>query len=177
MAAVVLVLAKRLGEIILALVGDARDVVLAGKIRVVTAVAAVLLRDRQGARHPRGVAGLRRHRFRQFRDEVGKGAEVFVGQRFCHVVHRLEYAQFLTEHEQLDQRIGRLLRAERGRVFRARLALLAMAGEARRHPFLEGLGCGGRGKENERHAAGPVDGHSDLSGSPSEIPTASVYCR
>ena len=45
-AAVVLVFAQRLGEIVLALVGDARNVLLAGEIGVVAGVAMILLRQR-----------------------------------------------------------------------------------------------------------------------------------
>src|SRR6202043_2085111 len=47
-AAVVLVFPHGLGEIILALIGDARDVVLAGKIGVVAGIAAGLLPRRRG---------------------------------------------------------------------------------------------------------------------------------
>ena len=51
-AAVVLVLGMRLGEIIFALVGDARDVFLPRQIRVVAGVAAVLLMFTPTTREP-----------------------------------------------------------------------------------------------------------------------------
>src|ERR1700692_432088 len=59
-AAVVLVFGQRLGEIVLALVGDARDVFLAGKIGIVAVVAEVLVRQRLAARPPRRIAGIGR---------------------------------------------------------------------------------------------------------------------
>ena len=67
-AAVVLVLGKGLGEIVLALVGDARDVFFPRQIGVVTGVAAVLLHQRLAALQPRRLAG-----FTGFRGGVGFG--------------------------------------------------------------------------------------------------------
>src|SRR5689334_15332036 len=112
-AAVVLVFGKGLGEIVLALVGDARDVFLAGQIGVMAGVAAVLLHQRLAALQPRGITGVRGwRRLRQLGDEIGKEAKIVVGQRLRHLVHRLEGAQLLAEHEKLDQRVRRLLRTE-----------------------------------------------------------------
>ncbi|KTT92314.1 hypothetical protein NS44R_14675, partial [Mammaliicoccus sciuri] len=157
MAAVVLVFGQRLGEVVLALIGDPGDVILAGEIGVVAAVAAVLLRQRLAARHPRGVAGVsRRHRLRQSGDEIREGAQIVVGHRLRHLVHRVEYPELLAEHEQLDQRIGRLLAAERGRVLGFRRAALAMAGKARRSALLDGLGICGEAERGERR------GHCEL---------------
>jgi len=77
----------------------------------------VLLRQRLAALHPRRIAGVRRwRRLRHLGDEIGKASQIVVGQRLRHLVHRLEGAQLLAEHEKLDQRIRRLLAAERGRV-------------------------------------------------------------
>ena len=97
--------------------------------------------------HPRGIAGVgRRRRLRQFGDEVGKGSQVVVGQRLCHLVHRLEDAQLFAEHEELDQRIRRLLRAERGRVFGLRLPASRRGRQdtARRAPRMSPRRRGGR---------------------------------
>src|SRR5450759_483493 len=75
-AAVVLVFPHGLGEIILALVGDTRDIFFAGEIGVVAGIAMILLRQRLAPLHPCRVAGIgRRRRLRQFSDEVGKGAK------------------------------------------------------------------------------------------------------
>src|SRR5579863_221185 len=94
MPGVVLVFAKRLVEIILALVGEARHVFFAGKIGVVAGVAAVLLRQRLSLLHARGIGGFRRWlRLRQLGDEVGKFLKIIVGERFHHLVHRIEGAQ------------------------------------------------------------------------------------
>src|ERR1700753_3368315 len=77
MTRVVLVFGKRLVEIILALIGKPRNILLAGKIGVVTAAAAMLLRERQSLLHPCGVAGFRRRlRLRQLGDEIGKLLEI-----------------------------------------------------------------------------------------------------
>jgi hypothetical protein len=57
-AAVVLVRAKRLLQLIFALAGDARDVVAAGKIRLGAGAAAKLLGERLRARHARRLAGI-----------------------------------------------------------------------------------------------------------------------
>ena len=104
------------------------------------AVAAMLLRQRLATLHARGIAGVRgRRRLRHLGDEIGEGAEIVVGQRLRHLVHRLEGAQLLAKHEQLDQRVRRLLPTERGRVFGLGLALFAVTGEARRDALLEGF--------------------------------------
>src|SRR5271154_1086937 len=59
-AAVVLVFRKRLVEVILALIGKPRHVLLAGEIGVVAAVAAVRLRKRQALLHACGIADIAR---------------------------------------------------------------------------------------------------------------------
>ena len=95
------------------------------------------VRQRLRPLHPRGIAGVsRRRRLRQCGDEIGKGAQVVVGERLRHLVHGLERAQLLAEHEELDQRIRRLLAAERGRVLGLRLPVLAVTGEAGRGALL-----------------------------------------
>ena len=153
-AAVVLVLGKGLGEIVLALVGDARHVLLARQIGVVTGVAAVLLHQRLAALQPRRLAGLRGRRrgLRYLGDEIREEAKIVVGQRLRHLVHRLEGAQLFAEHEELDQRVRRLLPAERGRVLGLGLALFAVTGEARHDALLDGLGVGGKGDGGERQS-------------------------
>src|SRR5580692_5057043 len=99
-AAVVLVFPHGLGEVVLALVGEARDVVFAGKIRVVAGIAAMLLDQRLRALQPRGIAGIGgRSRLRQFADKIGKGAEIVVGERLGDLVHRLENPELLAKHE------------------------------------------------------------------------------
>src|SRR5260370_18389541 len=150
-AAVVLVFGRRLGEIVLALVGDARDVLLAGKIGIVAVVAEVLVRQRLAPRDPRGIAGIgRRHRLRQGGDEVGKHAQIVVGERLRRLVHRLESAQLFAKHEELDQRIGRLLAAERGRVLGFRLPVLAVTGETGDRTLFDGFGARRKGDGSKR---------------------------
>ena len=73
-------------------------------------------------------------------DEIRKEAKVVVGQRLRHLVHRLEGAQLFAKHEELDQRVRRLLPAERGRVLGLGLALLAVTGETRRDALFDGFG-------------------------------------
>ena len=149
-AAVVLVLGERLGEIILALVGDARDVVGAGEIGLVAGIAAMLARRRLRALDARGIGGIiRRLRLRQCCDEIGEDAQIVVGQRLRHLIHRLERAQLLAEHEELDQRIGRVLAAERGRVLGRGLALLAVTGKAGRGALLDRFRAGGGCKKGD----------------------------
>ena len=60
-----------------------------------------------------------------------------------HLVHRLEGAQLFAKHEKLDQRVRRLLPAERRRVLGFGLALLAVAGETRRDALFDGFGVRG----------------------------------
>ena len=105
----------------------------------------MLRRRRLTARHPRGIAGIRRRRFRKLCDEVGEGAQIIVAERLRHLVHDLVGAQLFAEHEELDQRIGRLLGAERGRALGLRLPALAVAREARRDALFEFLRAGGGG--------------------------------
>src|SRR5206468_9185420 len=76
-AGIALVFCERFGEVVLALVGNARDVFLAGKISVVAVIAAVLIGGGLPALHPRGIAGIGRRRgLWQFGDEVREGAQV-----------------------------------------------------------------------------------------------------
>src|SRR4051794_40269561 len=150
-AAVILVFGKRLGEVVLALIGDPRDVLLAGKIGVMTAIATVLLRQCLTARHARGIAGtVRRRRLRQFSDEIGKGFQVVVGQRCCHRVHRLKNPQLFAEHEKLDQRVRRLLATERGGVLSYGLPAFAMAGKTRCGALFDGFGARRKGDGGKR---------------------------
>ena len=133
MTAVVLVFDQSPGEIILALVGNARDVVGAGEIRLVAAIAVILINDRLRALHPRGIAGIgRRRRLRKLADKIRKGAQIVVGKRLCHLVHRLERAQFFAKHEKLDQCVRRLLAAKRWRILGFGLSALTMTGKTRR---------------------------------------------
>src|SRR6185437_9789997 len=82
LAAVVLVLAKRLGEIILALVGNARNVLLAGEVGVVAGIAMILLRQRVTPLHPCRIAGIGgRPGLRQLGDKIRKYAQIVVGER------------------------------------------------------------------------------------------------
>src|SRR6202000_454592 len=81
---------------------------------------------------------------------IGEAAQVVVGERFCDVVHRFERAQFFAEHEELDQRIGRLLAAERGNVFGLRNALLAMTGETSGPALRDRLGLNRRYEGDQR---------------------------
>ena len=76
--------------------------------------------------------------------------KVVIGERFGHVVHRVEHPQLFAKHEQLDQRIRRLLAAERGDVFGLGLAMLAVTGKAGRRAFLHGFGRKRRRGERER---------------------------
>src|SRR5580704_1847486 len=139
-ARIVLVAAQRLDQIILALGADARNVLLAGKIRQMAEVAAVLLDQNLGALHAgvvhRTGGGLRR---RQLRNDVGETLQIGVGQALGHVVHRIGEAHLFAEHQELDRDIERLLAAERRHAVVLRLAVLAVAGEAGRQPLLHQL--------------------------------------
>src|SRR5262245_33162659 len=74
-----LVFAHRLDEKILALTGDAGDVIAARKIRVVADVAAVLARESPATLNARSFSRIsHRQRWRQFCDCVGKGAQIVV---------------------------------------------------------------------------------------------------
>src|SRR5262249_49080869 len=55
----------------------------------------------------------------------------------------------LAEHEELDQRIGRLLAAERRRVLGLRGAMLAVTGKAGHSALRDGFGVSGRDQESE----------------------------
>jgi hypothetical protein len=104
----------------------------------VASVAAVLLRQRPATRHPRRIAGVgRRCGLRHPGDEVGEATQIVVGQRLRHLVHRLEGAQLLAKHEELDQRVRRLLAPERGRVFGLGRTALAVTGKTGRDAIPE----------------------------------------
>src|SRR6267378_558414 len=139
-----LVFAQRPQQIVLALPGDARDLVLPGESRGVTEIAAVLRNDLLRVLDPRRIARVgRRDRRGELRDEFGEGAQFVVGQALGHLVHQLDFAQLLAKHIELDQRIVLLLGAERGDILVCGLPLLAMARETGRKPFLQGRRRGG----------------------------------
>jgi hypothetical protein len=66
----------------------------------------MLLRQRRAALHPRGIAGVGRRR--GFGNLAMKSEKVADRRRSAlrHLVHRLEGAQLLAKHEELDQRVG-----------------------------------------------------------------------
>jgi len=74
--------------------------------------------------------------------------QVVVGEPLGELGHRLDVALLLAEQIELDQRIGGRLRAERGDLRIVRLAVLAVAGETRRHALLKRF----RARRNERDA-------------------------
>jgi hypothetical protein len=114
-------------------------------------VAAVLLHQHLATLHPRWIARVARRRgLRYFGDEIRKDAKIVVGQRLRHLVHRLEGTQLFAEHEKLDQRVRRLLAAERGRVLGLGLALFAVTGETWRDALFDGFGVGGCCNQHKR---------------------------
>ena len=99
------------------------------------------------ALHSFGIAGVgRRRRSAAWRKSRRDCNRPRVSLR--HLVHRLDDTQLLAKHEQLDPRIGCLLRPERRRVLGLGLSLLAVPGQAAR-PFLERFGLRRPNKQSE----------------------------
>ena len=126
-----LVFAQRLQQVILALVGEARDIFLPGKIRAVADIAVVELDQSAGTLKSRRVAGIGgRLRRRQRGDKIRRLLQIRVATAFRQLSHRLDGAEPLTEHKKLDQHVFRRLHAERRHILDFRLTLRPMADKA-----------------------------------------------
>ena len=108
-------------------------------------VAAVLLGERPGPFHARGIDGTgRRLRRRQLRKVRRHAAQIVVVESLHHLVHRFDDAQLFPEHEQLDGQVEGRLTAERGHLGNCRLSVRAVAGEAWSEPRFKRIGVGGQ---------------------------------
>src|SRR5664279_5808709 len=138
---IALVLAQSFREIVLALIGDVRNIFAASQIQTMTTVTA--MRRDQGAAglNARGIPRIRRHRRRrQLGDGTGKAAQVVVGEALGHFVHDFDGVLLFAEQIKLDQQIGRRLAAKRRNFRGFRLARLAVTSEARRRALGHSLG-------------------------------------
>ena len=106
----------------------------------VAEVAALLLDDRPRPPDAAGIGCVRGwRRRRKPGDQVRHAAQVGVAQAARHLVHGLDHAQPLAEHEELDRQVVGRLAAERGHLGAGRLPVLAVAGEARGEKAGEGV--------------------------------------
>src|SRR6266404_3615349 len=110
-----LIVAQGLGQVILTLTRQTRDIFLPGEIRPVADITSVLLGQGAALLHSPSLAGSgRRARRWQSGKKIGGRLQILITELFRHRIHRLGEAQTLAEHEQLDERIGRRLGPERG---------------------------------------------------------------
>ena len=137
--AVVFVLAQGFDQIFFTLTCETRCVVLTGKIWLVTKVATMLLDQDASFFGPVGIESVRAgFGRRELGDDRRGAAQIVVAPALHHPSHGLEVAHFFPEHQQLYGKKKYRLSAE-GRYLRDnRLAVFAMAGEARGEPFADG---------------------------------------
>ena len=125
------VLSHRLDEKILALTGNARNVVAPREICVVADIAPVLAYESLSTLDARGIASISTRPWRrQLCNCVGKRAQIIVAEALHRIVHEVEAAQLLAKKKQLDDEIGRWLSAKRGYLRIGRLPVLAVARKA-----------------------------------------------
>jgi len=155
---IVLILAHRLDEIVLALVGDARNTFAAGQVQIVAVVTTILRNQRAAILHAWGIARIRRRlRRRQLGKKVGVRAQIVIREGLGYIVHFLDDTLLFPEQIKLDQRIGCVLPAEQGGFWIFRLAFLAVTSQAWRNSFRKCLGtkrC--TGGASERHCGGEL---------------------
>lgn len=153
-ARVVLVFPQRLDEVVLALAGEAGNILFTGIIPVMAEVTSVLLDECPGPFHAGGISGVAGGPRRRQLRKVGRHiAQIVVPESSHHLVHRFDDAQPFPKHEQLDGEVESRLTAERGHFGNCRLPFLAVAGEAWGEPRLKRIRAGWqRRQQNERSA-------------------------
>ena len=140
---IALILAQRFDEIVLALAGQARNVLFPRKILVMAEIAPVLL-DQYTRPLDAGRIWRRRRRAAvaaAWRCSSAMRRTSSSLRPLVSCVHRLDDAHPFAEHVELDRDIERRLSAERRHLGDCRLPLLTMTGEAGSEPLLKCRRC------------------------------------
>src|SRR5262245_54801334 len=149
-ARVVLVFPQRPHQVILALAGQAGNILFTGIVRVMAEVEAVLLDERPRPFHAGGIGGtvgrLGRRQLRKLRRHI---AQIVVSESLHHLIHRFDDPQLLSKHDELDGQVEGRLTSEGGHLGNYRLSVRAVAGETWSKTRFNCISVGGQHRQQD----------------------------